>query len=138
MPMTSARADATVWTGASGASNQQGAYPIYADAFRTVAARHNMTANQAQAVLWVGWQQVRHEYPGIVVSEDANTLASGLRQEDVYGPARASTIGRYGIQAGAEIASPPRYRSQVSAWHEYQSGQIDWAEYARHLAMTPA
>lgn len=139
MPMAAKRADLTVWGGASTGSNQMGAYPVYADAFREVASRHGMTANQAQAVLWVGWQQVRHEYPGIVVSEDAKTLASGLKQADVYGPARQSTIGRYGIQTGESgVLNPPRYKSQVSAWQQYRDGVIDHAQYMQILGTTPS
>jgi hypothetical protein len=138
MPMTSKRADKTVWTGASTESNQQGAYPVYADAFREVARRHNMSANQAQAVLWIGWQAVRHDYPGIKVSEDATTLASGLTQLDVYGPARASTVGRYGIQTGDSGSDgAPRYQNQVSMWKKYESGQVDHAEYQRWLDTHP-
>lgn len=138
MPMSSKRADLTVWTGSSGASNQQGAYPVYADAYRAVAEKHGMTANQVQAVLWIGWQQVRHEYPGIVVSEDAKVRAAGLTAVDVYGPARASTVGRYSIQVGGSgVTAPPRYASQRSAHSAYQAGQITYAEYMEVLARTP-
>jgi hypothetical protein len=138
MPMVSARADKTVWTGASRGSNQQGAYAVYADAYREVAARHDMTPNQMQAVLWIGWQQVRHEYPGVVASEDAVTRASGVSVRDVYGPARASTVGRYGVQTGESGAhDPPRYVSQISEYQRYKAGLIDYADYADYLQRVP-
>lgn len=119
MPITSARADKTFYAGNSTASNQTGLYPIYADAFRAVAAAHNMSPNQAQAVLWIGWQSIRHDYPGVIVSEDAKTVSAGLTQQDVYGPARASTVGRYSTQTGASgeqragREGVARYRSEL-------------------------
>lgn len=131
MPMTSVRLDRTFSAGSSRASNQAGLYPIYADAFREVAHRHHMTPNQAQAVLWVTWQQVRHEYPGITVSERA-----GQKAQDVVGAARASTIGRYGVQVGHRDGETPRYRSQVSHWKQYQDGLIDYATYAALVGRT--
>jgi hypothetical protein len=137
MPMTAKRADVTLWGGSSKGSNQMGSYPVYADAYREVADRYNMTPNQAQAVLWIGWQSVRHDYPGIVVSESQQVLDSGIKQADVYGPARASTIGRYSIQEGGGVLSPPRYSSHVSAYEQYKAGTIDWATYQDHLASIP-
>jgi len=34
-----------------------GTYPVFADAYRRVAAEHGLKAHQAQAIIWLQWRE---------------------------------------------------------------------------------